>query len=662
MRLLLLVLGLLPAGAAEVNIRRDTYGIPHILASTEEGAAFGLGYAQAEDHAEGIARRYVGARGEANKSYGGSKEADFRVLGYRNAEESQRLYKTLPASYRKWIDAFAAGVNKYVVEHKASLPAWIPVFSGVDIVAFTRSGALTGLRATEGEPEPGDQDTGSNAFALHGSRTASGFPILLGNPHLQWNSWYWEAHITVPGKINFFGSTLPGIPTLRAGFNERLGWVTTNNAPDLVDTYKLPLDPARPDHYLYGGKSLPLRKHEVTLGGETRTFWESQIGPISTRTATTATAVRSASLDAVRYYEGFYLLAKTHNLREFQKVLDLGLIPTSNFTYADADGNIFYAWNAHLPKRPDDGTDYKGTVPAEPKYVWKKFHAGADLPRLVNPKGGYIMNSNDAPWYTNLQQPIDPKRFPRYFEQGELRLRSQSILEQLEGDHKFTMEDVWRAKYSSKVLQADRIKADLIRVLPPSTARDVLAAWDNRVHPDSRGAVLFLGFADRYAKLTKAPYAVPWDAAHPGTTPKGLGDENAALAAFEDAAAAVKKQYGSEDVAWGEVHRYRFPGGIDLPAGGASGVYGVYRVQGFQNASGEKQIAGPEKGSGDGWVISVEFSQPVKAWSVVAYGQSADAKSKHCCDQIGVFAGEKLRPVWFTEAEIKAHLEREYKP
>ena len=81
-----------------------------------------------------------------------------------------------------------------------------------------------------------------------------------------------------------------------------------------------------------------------------------------------------------------------------------------------------------------------------------------------------------------------------------------------------------------------------------------------------------------------------------------------------------------------------------------------------------RNVAGwvsPEKpllGFGDAWVLAVEFTQPLKAFSVVSYGETTNPDSKHCCDQIEYFAGHKLRPVWFSEAEIKAHLEREYKP
>src|SRR6185503_7159999 len=156
----------------------------------------------------------------------------------------------------------------------------------------------------------------SNAFALAGSRTASGWPILLGNPHLSWSSLYWEAHVKVPGVIDFYGSTLAGIPVLRAGFNDRLGFVTTNNAPDLDDVYAVALDPARADHYVLDGRSAPLVRRDVTVAvrpgdaatrQETRTFWSTSIGPVVYRTASHVFAVKSARLDAHRYFEGFYL-------------------------------------------------------------------------------------------------------------------------------------------------------------------------------------------------------------------------------------------------------------------------------------------------------------------------------------------------------------------
>src|SRR5690606_30163960 len=91
-------------------------------------------------------------------------------------------------------------------------------------------------------------EEGSNAWAFAPSRTRSGKAILLRNPHLDWTAGYYEAHITVPGELNFYGDFRIGGPfTIIGGFNEYLGWATTNNDPDTDEIYALDVDPARPD-------------------------------------------------------------------------------------------------------------------------------------------------------------------------------------------------------------------------------------------------------------------------------------------------------------------------------------------------------------------------------------------------------------------------------
>lgn len=695
--LLLLSLSLLAPAVTAANpygkatIRRDTLGIPHILADNEKAASYALGFAQAEDHCVEIAKRLMAARGEAHQAYGAPLDADFRILQFHNNELSSKLYAKLNPLYKGLIGAYIAGVNQYIAAHRAELPKWIPEagFNGADVIANTRSSGLAGIGTIARAPdlrgvlpaapppaEPsgeGFDADGSNAFALHGSRTKSGSPILLGNPHLQWNSLYWEAQVTVPGKINFYGSTLPGIPVLRAGFNERLGWVNTNNAPDLVDVFYLAEDPRNPStHYIYAGKSRKLVQHRVTIAGQTRTFEETHLGPVIARAGGKIYIVQSAGLDAVRYYEGFYRLAKTRNLAAFRKELERNVIPFSHFTYADADGNIYYAWNARLPKRLEDGTDYKKPVPAEKKYLWKKFHRFSEFPQMVNPQGGYIANSNDPPWYTNLRSGgLKQEAYPAYFERGELRLRQQSILGMLDNDAKHDLPSVIAMKYNTRSLLAERVKGDLVAALRKdgqNESAQVLEAWDNKTSAESRGAVLFLAWAQPYLAGSKKPFAVAWDAASPASTPRGLGDPQTAVAIMRTAAEGVRRKWGRLDVAYGDANRFRFQG-VDLPGDGASGAYGVYKVQQFvadpkdgKNAAGWIGEGKPLVGFGDAWVLAVEFTNPVRAYSVVSYGQTTNPGSKHCCDQIEVFARQGVRPVWFTEAEIRSHLEREYQP
>ena len=413
--------------AAQVTIRRDSFGIPHILAETEEAAAFGFGYAQAEDHCVEIARSYISARGEEAKYFGQGSDSDFLLQQFDNLGACKKNFTQLDPLLQKMFRAYVAGVNRYVEQHRRELPAWIPTFDEYDVLANIHEGSINSVNAvirrlqTKYESKPLSQQisleqnqfaadaeaAGSNAFAIGPSRSITGKAMLLGNPHLNWSSLYWEAHVTVPGKINFFGSTLPGLPVLRAGFNERLGFVQTNNAPDMADVYALKLDATNPAQYVFDGKPMPITKREVaveiktadgTMRTERRTFEYSHLGPIIYRHKDQAFVYRSTQLESYRHFEGFYRLSKAKNLREWMVVMKMNLLNYSNFTYADADGNILYFWNAQIPKRVDDGTSYDLDVPAATsKYVWQSLHPITDFPQLLNPKGGYTQNCNNPP-------------------------------------------------------------------------------------------------------------------------------------------------------------------------------------------------------------------------------------------------------------------------
>jgi acyl-homoserine-lactone acylase len=490
----------------------------------------------------------------------------------------------------------------------------------------------------------------------------------------------------VPGRIDFYGSTLAGIPVLRAGFNDRLGFVTTNNAPDLDDIFALDIDPSSPDHYLFDGRSLALESRTVnavvrnadgSTHTETRLYWYSAVGPIVYRTPTRAFAVKSTRLEAYRYYEGFYVMSKARTLDQWLAALRLNLVPTSNFTYADADGNILYQWNAQSPVRREDGTDYRLDVAAHGAAdIWTRLHAVDDYPRRLNPPGGYVQNANNPPRFVSMRDPIDMTPYPPSFERGPLALRPQLALDMLEARASFSVDDVIALKYNTRLLLAERVKGALVAAVrasadAPQEARDgadVLDAWDGRAAADSRGCALFQRFWDGYAAAVRAPFATPWQDASPFTTPAGISDPAAAIAQLASAVRALRAERGSEAVAWGEINRFRI-GSLDLPGEGAPGAYGAYRVVRFDEVPGEPvRVAGNAggergvRGFGDAWVLLVDFSGNVTGWSVLAYGQTPNLDSPHSRDQLPIFAARRLRRAWFTEAEIKANLERTYRP
>ena len=688
----------------DVEIRRDTFGVPHILADDEEDAGFGFGFAMAEDHAVEIGRRYLQARGEAARHFGpGDADSDFAMRRLDNRAAARLAYaEQTGRRFRAWLRGFAAGVNHYVATHRDELPTWLPVVEPSDPLAYGRMfGILAALQTPRrliekypsATPPPSapaaleqlDEPDGSNALALAGTRTTSGRPILLGNPHLAWSSLYWEAHVTVPGRVNFFGSTLVGIPALRAGFNDRLGYVQTNNGPDLQDIYALPLVPGRASAFLQNGRPHAIERRRVvvdikqpdgSIAAQAREYEETSLGPVVYRTGDRVFVVRSMNVEWWRQYEGFFELMHADSLSEFRSILNRGLAVTSNYTYADADNNILYLWNARLPRRRDADVDYGLDVPGDTaRLFWRGVHRLRDLPSLLNPSGGYVQNANNPPWWTSLRDPIDPERYPSYIEQGELSLRAQVVLEALDTASKQSPDDVRRLKFSSRMRMADLLLPDLLtaaqQVSAPSDALragiDALTSWDRQAAAGSRGAVLFERFLALYENEQPELFERAWDPAAPMTTPRGLANRDRALMALERAVTDVRTQHGDEQVAWGNVHRFRF-GSIDLPGDGTVGAQGVFRVVRFDPASDGMRVAGhvgpgrPLAGFGDAWVLLVHFTRPVSAWSVLAYGQTTDLNSPHSRDQIELFARHELRPVWFSEQAIAANLERRYQP
>jgi acyl-homoserine-lactone acylase len=376
----------------------------------------------------------------------------------------------------------------------------------------------------------------------------------------------------------------------------------------------------------------------------------------------------------------FLHMMRAKNLEEWKSAMRIRAQPSSNFTYADREGNIFYIWNAAIPDLPHpSGEDEEAVVASRSEDVWTRLVDFDRLPQLLNPVGGYLHNENDPFHYTNLHQILDPSDFPPYFPEPRLTLRSQHALELIDNDRKLTLEEVVDLKHSMRMLLADRIKEDLIVAVRSSKpernvkrAIRLIESWDNTVAAESRGAELFRAWFEHYLlddksrsgmtreqweEVWKAAFRQPWSPDEPRTTPRGLSSPDRAVSAFRKAVAETEKKYGGWDVAWGEVHQVQ-RGSVDVPVGGCPGVLGCFRVLGFEENDSGNRVAT----DGDAWILAVEFSDPPRAYSVLAYGQSSKEDSPHHADQAELFARNQLKKVAFTEAEIQAQLIRKYRP
>jgi acyl-homoserine-lactone acylase len=681
-----------PQLADQVEIRRTEYGVPHIKGETLEAVAFGLAWCQAEDHVVTIMEHMLRARGEL-ALHEGKKElnSDFKNRQYRVRARAIETYHKLSPDFRSMVEGYAAGFSYYVDQHRAELPDWVqPItphdvashgLTGIARFAFDRGGIVS---KTIKNLEAGDQVamafddregmTGSNMWAFSPNRTKSGNAILMGNPHQAWSkvATYYEAHLTVPGKLNFYGSTFIGRPVLTTGFNEHLGWSHTVNYPDLEEIYELTLDPSRPDHYLFDGGSVPMHSEDVTIeyrtdegtAEETRTYWHSPLGPIIHRTDTHAYVLKSVAYDEFRFYEQWLHLAQCKSYEEFQSVLDVQAIPMFNIAYADREGNIYFLWNGSIPDIPHENKRAEAVPASSSTDVWTRVHATDELPQLLNPKGGYVQNSNSPPYFTNLHEPLARESYPDHFPNNALGLRTQHSLEIVHNKKKFSLEDVRDLKYSPRMLLADRVKDDLIKAVKKakpdaetSDAIDILHKWDNTTKAESRGSVLFKSWWSKYSGGNDNIFATPWSEKKPMSTPHGIGDTERAVTAFADAIEDTKEKYGDIAVAWGDVHRVR-RGNVDLPVSGGGGRTGNFRALGFRQADDGKQIVS----GGDSWIFAVEFGENLRAYSVVGYSQTSNEDSPHYNDQTVLYANDQMKRVAFTEAEIADQLLSSYRP
>jgi acyl-homoserine-lactone acylase len=204
---------------------------------------------------------------------------------------------------------------------------------------------------------------------------------------------------------------------------------------------------------------------------------------------------------------------------------------------------------------------------------------------------------------------------------------------------------------------ADRVLDPLIAAAraaggTAAQAAVVLDAWDRCADATSRGAVLFDAWY-RQASRGGSIFATPWSEAQPRTTPSGLKDPAAAVAALVAAADALVKAHGALDVPWGDVYRLHI-GTHDLPANGGPADLGIFRAVGF----GRERNGVAYANGGDSFVAAIEFGSPIHAMSLLSYGNWSQPGSAHVGDQLELFAKKQLKPVWRTRAEVEANLEK----
>jgi penicillin amidase/acyl-homoserine-lactone acylase len=675
-----------PTQTHDVRILRDTWGVPHVLGRTDADVAYGLAYAHAEDDADTIQGVLLAARGRLATVLGTEGAPnDYMVALLRVRETVDARYATdLGPDVRALVEAYAAGLNRYLALHpEEAWPGVYPV-EGRDVVAgFVHKLPLFfGLDRTLGEifgpdrarpvsrkdetrvarapPRPLGSPIGSNAIAVAPRRTADGFTRLVVNSHQPWEgpvAWY-EAHLKSEEGWDMVGGLFPGAPVVLHGHNRDLGWAHTVNRPDLVDVFVLETHPDDPYRYRLDGEWRTLERREapieVRLWGHLHWTMRREVlwsvhGPVVRRPHGTY-AIRFAGLGEVRQVEQWYRMNRARDREEWRAAMRLGALPMFNCVYADWEGHVEYLYNAELPRRAE-GYDWSQYLPGDTsETLWGSPLPFEELPRVEDPASGFVMNANSSPFQATVGPGNpDPGAYsPTHGIETHLTNRARRALELLAADASLTRAELDRIKFDDAYSGESRtasVLRDLLSAAPPPDplAREgleVLRGWDLRADPDNTAAALAL--------LTLRP-SHDDDPGEAGTAER--------MRHLGEAARRMKAAFGRLDVPLREVQRLR-RGDLDLGVGGAPDVLRAV----YARPHDDGRLVGH---AGDSYMMIVEWDPEgrVHSRSVHQYGSATlDQASPHYADQAPLFVREELKPIWMDEEQARSNLEREYSP
>ncbi|HEU0090538.1 MAG TPA: acylase [Vicinamibacteria bacterium] len=662
---------LLPKRHYDVRILRDTWGVPHVFGRTDPDVAYGLAWAHAEDDFQTIQGAMLAARGRLATVLGREGAPnDYLVQLLRISDVVDAGYeRDLRPETRALCEAYAEGINHYAALHPDEAIADLYPARGRDLIAgfvhktplfFGLDRVLRGLLEPAPSPGPPVTPTGSNTFAVAPRRSADGFTRLAINSHQPWAgpvAWY-EAHLHSETGWDAVGGLFPGVPLILHGHNRNLGWAHTVNKPDLIDVYALEMNPAHPTQYKLDGawRELEVRTAAIqvkVLGplswtAHREVLW-SVYGPV-VRGPRGVFAIRIAGYGDVRHIEQWYRMNKASRFDEWLEAMRMNALPMFNVGYADREGHIFYVYNARLPLR-SEGYDWSGIVPGNTsRTLWTESLPFDRLPQVRDPPSGFVQNCNSSPFHTTVGDgnPEPSAYSPAFGIETRMTNRSLRALELLGADEQITREEFDQYKFDVTYAGASVIAARIGQLLAapvpadPLTrqALDLLRGWDRAATADSRAAAL--------AVMALAPA----DEAEADMPPTSVLDERVAAAARR-----LQTQFGRIDVPWHDVLRLRH-GTLDIGLfGGPDLLHAVYGRPGSDG-----RIAGV---AGDSYILLVEWDPEgrVSSRSIQPYGSATlDAHSRHYADQAPLFAACRLKPVWMDESEIRAHLEREYRP
>ncbi|WP_260736541.1 acylase [Tunturiibacter lichenicola] len=700
--------------AKNVTIIRDDWGIAHIYGKTDADAVFGMEYAQAEDDFNRVETNYINAMGRLAEAEGESRiYQDLRMKLFIDPAELKTQYAASPAWLQTLMDAFADGLNYYLFKHPEVKPRVIQHFEPWMALSFTegsiggdierinlpqleafysKAPAIHASVANSPDDEVAythDSDpaepTGSNGMAIAPSNTRDHHALLLINPH---TSFFFRSELQMASEegLDAYGAVTWGQFFIYQGFNERAGWMHTSSGVDAVDEYLETITQKGDNfYYKYGNEDRRLTAKQIVVPYKTEhglaekkfTIYRTSHGPIIREENGRWVSIRLMQ-EPIKALTQSYIRTKAKDYKSFRQTLELKANSSNNTIFADADGDIAYFHGNFIPRR-DTRFDFTKPVDgSNPATDWQGLLTVDELPQLLNPKSGWLYNSNNWPWSGAGESSLRRADYPVYVETGTETARGLHAIRVLQNKRDFTLDSLIAAAYDSylpwfdKPLPALLNAWDGISTFDPLKLKladqiNLLRTWDHRWAVDSvpTSLAIFWGEDIRRNALDDAKKSGVSVEEFIGTKVSS----HELLQSLSSASDRLTTDFGTWKTPWGDINRFqRLTGDIvqpfsdaapSIPVGFTSSLWGSLASFGARPYPGTKKWYGT---SGNSFVAVVEFGDKVHAKAVTAGGESGNPSSPHFNDQAKRYSTGDLREVYFYRSDLKGHIEREYHP
>ena len=661
----------------ENEILWDTYGVPHIYATSDNDLYYMSAWGQMKNHGNLILKLYGEARGSSAELWGEGFEINKALHHLGLYEQLQPAYNNLATKYQEMLQSFVAGINAYAEKnsneldekYKKVLPITVNdiiahSFRVVNYEFLIRDTFLTNQKI----------EGGSNSWALSGKKTATGNTMLVAKPHLPWSDLFlWHEQQFITNEYNMYGATLIGHPSITLGFNDNVSWTHTVNTIDNTDLFEIK---KQGDTYLLDDEYIPFEEKKYiikelqedgTIKINEFTRKRTKHGIVIKETENTALAIRFAQMDDFKpLIEQYDLMSKAKNLDDMKSALALRQMPFLNTVYADQDGNIMHHFGGLVPEKNGDWNKWQGVVSGDLSAdIWTEYYESDELPTVVNPPSGWLQNANDPPYTNTIPTVLDPNDFESHIAPNNMRFRPQRAARLMHEEDSISFNRLVELKHDNKAELALRLNDDLLALKDQTSdslvlaAIDVMTEWDGSFDAKSLGAMFFMTFTNTWASEKRtSPFQLSnhlkdtWRYKDPIDTPDGFVNNDEIINIIKKSVKNHLATYPKLEVPYGDYYKLKM-GNLEYPATGGPQHLGVFRIV-YANPNEEGKFIG---NFGDTFVLVLEMDEETNAKGLLTYGNSSNPNNKHYGDQLEMFSKNELRDIWFKRTDQEANLE-----